>query len=254
MKKIIIRIDDVVPSMNWRNFDIVFDTINQINKKCLLGVVPDCRDQNLNIGRPRVDFYNFVRFAINSGHSVAQHGYQHLYKTANPGLLKINNRSEFAGLEFSEQYEKLKNGKDLMLSENIWQPIFMAPSHSFDQSTLRALEKLCFTTVTDGFGLYPFRCGDLTFIPQNTAKPLPIPFGIQTMCLHLNNICDVEIKSITEYIIRNQENIISIEDIDLTSWKSREIQSRLLGKQLNVYRKARKFVKSMTLKKTGLNL
>ena len=72
------------------------------------------------------------------------------------------------------------------VSTDIW----MAPNHSFDWATLKALQDLGFGAITDGIGLYPFFWQSIVFIPQQIWRPRYFPFGLLTICLHPNNIDD----------------------------------------------------------------
>ena len=87
---------------------------------------------------------------------VAMHGLNHLYTTKKAGLFPIGGKSEFAGLSFEKQKKMIGEGKHLLKDRGIITDIFMAPSHSFDKNTLKALKDNGFTKITDGFGAIPF--------------------------------------------------------------------------------------------------
>ncbi|MFZ9238780.1 MAG: DUF2334 domain-containing protein [Burkholderiaceae bacterium] len=88
----------------------------------------------------------------------------------------------------------------------------MAPSHSFDVETLRALRDLNFTAITDGFGFYPYELHGLTAVPQLVARPLGLGFGVETICLHVNTMSDEAIKHMIEFIRAHHPKIISFRE------------------------------------------
>ena len=186
--RFVIRFDDVTPGMAWSKF-APFDALAQeLNIPYLIGVVPDCRDPALSVEPHRADFWDFVRERVARGWTVSQHGHTHHYVTAERGLLGIGKKSEFAGLPFAEQKEKLAAGKNILVREGVWQPVFMAPSHSFDENTLKALDDLGFESLTDGYGFYPYKIRGLLAVPQLFSKPIGFGFGVETVCLHVNTL------------------------------------------------------------------
>lgn len=124
----------------------------------------------------------------------------------------MNRQSEFAGLSYDEQFFKLKAGKDILVREGVWQPVFMAPSHSFDINTVRALTALGFEYITDGYGMYSYQLGDLTAVPQLFASPLHMGFGIYTVCLHPNNMNETQRTALLKFMRSNRSRFISIFD------------------------------------------
>ena len=74
-----------------------------------------------------------------------------MYVTKSEGLLEkkfgYKNQSEFAGLDYLTQYIKILKGKEILENNGIETNVFMAPSHSFDDLTVRALHRLGFKYV-----------------------------------------------------------------------------------------------------------
>ena len=56
-----------------------------------------------------------------------------------------------------------KADRKKLLDRGIETKLFMAPGHTFDKTTLRALKALGFTHVTDGFGDLPYVRSEMTF-------------------------------------------------------------------------------------------
>ena len=211
MAKFILRIDDVCPTMSWSNFDRMEAFCDARGIAPLIGVVPDNRDPDLRADPARSDFWGRLRSLRDKGWAIAQHGYQHRAHTADRGLLRIGSASEFAGLPADEQARMLKEGRAILRREGIETDIFMAPRHSFDQKTLRALRSLGFRYVTDGYGLYPYREEGLVFVPQLFSSPVNFRFGIYTMCLHLNYFDESRWAEFESFAARRREDIVPFQ-------------------------------------------
>jgi len=147
----LVRFDDICPTMNWSLWASIEEVLHACGVQPILAVVPDNRDPKLQVEPPRPDFWGWVREKQTAGWSIALHGYQHLYETTDAGLLGINARSEFAGLPFERQREKLLRAVEVFHSHGIRPEAFVAPAHSFDQHTLLVLQELGITVISDGF-------------------------------------------------------------------------------------------------------
>ncbi len=206
--KVIIRLDDVTPGLDERNFERVMSILRGANVRPLLGLVPDNRDPELNVQRASDNFWIRIRRMVDNGEvDIAQHGYRHLlYKTHGGILNRVNflsPLSEFAGRSYDRQFDMIRKGQELLRGRGLSSDIWMAPNHSFDQNTLRALKALGFTRVTDGVGLYPYRRDGLLFVPQQLWRARNISLlGIWTVCLHTNGMTEPEIHRLAEILPR----------------------------------------------------
>lgn len=174
--------------------------------------MPDNRDPKLNVQAPVPDFWARVRAWQDRGWAIAQHGYTHQYSQPGGGLLGIGSKSEFTGLSLTQQQERLAAGQSILRAEGVWQPYFMAPSHSFDHQTLQALKSLGFQGVTDGFGLWPYELEGMVLVPQLLASPRHLGFGLYTICLHSNTMTDGQVRRVLEFMSRHQQRFIGFED------------------------------------------
>lgn len=191
--KISIRMDDITPDMDWEKF-LRFKALCDLHHiKPLIGIVPHNRDKNLSIDAPRDDFWEYVRQLQSHGWTIAQHGFDHIYRTKKMGCFPLNRLSEFAGLGYDAQYERLKNGKLILEANNIKTDIFMAPAHSYDKNTLKALKALGFSKITDGFGNKPYSWHDMTFYPISYKQSSTLENadeGFSTFVVHSNTMND----------------------------------------------------------------
>jgi len=187
----IYRLDDITPTMNWAQFWKYIELFRRYRVKPLLGVVPDNRDPNLEVDREYSSFWQILRELLaDDVIELAQHGYQHVYQTSEYGILGKHlgfaPQSEFAGLSYDDQFAKIRRGQAILREQGLDTDVWMAPSHSFDQITLRALREAGFHAVTDGIAIYPFRKNELIFVPQQLWAPKVLPLGVWTICLHPN--------------------------------------------------------------------
>lgn len=213
--KYIFRLDDICPTMNWGNFSKLQTIFEKYDIKPILGVIPNNQDTKLDRDPPRENFWQIIQGLQQKGWIIAQHGYQHTYVTKDPGIIGLNKYSEFAGLPYEGQYEKIKQGKAL-LEDNLKTAIewWMAPAHSFDENTCKALKELHFKYLTDGIALFPFKKYGLNWIPQQIWKPERKLFGIWTICIHPNSIDEDYLRHLERFVAQNlQHCIVDIEKL-----------------------------------------
>ncbi len=189
--RFVYRVDDVVATMHWREFWRFLDLFRRHGVQPLLGVVPDNKDPGLQIEPEDPAFWGIIRGLVDDGSvEVAQHGFQHLYESKRHGLLGwrlgFPPRSEFAGLPYPSQLEKIRQGRRILTDHGIASEVWMAPAHTFDRNTLQALRETGFRAITDGISLYPFERDGLVFVPQQLWEPRAVPVGVWTICLHLH--------------------------------------------------------------------
>lgn len=200
------RLDDICPTINWNNFNKIKAIFLKYNVQPIIGIIPDNKDKKLHKDKENVNFWQEMRELENKGWVVAQHGYQHLYTTSNKGLVGINKYSEFAGLSYKEQLEKIKKGKTILeakLKNKVkW---WMAPAHSFDKNTCKVLEKMGFLFITDGISLYPFKKYGLIWLPQQVWQSKRKKIGYWTVCIHLNTIDEKYLNNLESFLKNNQE-------------------------------------------------
>lgn len=215
MIKIAVRLDDITPDMDWDKFLEFKGILDEFHIKPLIGVVPFNRDENLkgNTEKAPENFWAYVKTLQEEGWCVALHGYDHLYSTTKKGLFPLNNFSEFAGVTYEEQVRQLKDGRKMLSMEGIETDIFMAPAHSFDRNTLKALKDSGFTKLTDGFGNKPYRWQGMDFYPISflLRKTLNQKEGYSTLVVHTGTINNMA--AYREYFSRN-----NIEWIDYTDY------------------------------------
>jgi predicted deacetylase len=201
--RIAIRMDDITPDMDWKKFLRFKDLLDAHGISPLIGVVPDNRDKKLHIDEVRKDFWEYVKDLQRQGWVIAMHGYNHLYTTREAGLFPIGNKSEFAGLPLGRQQEMIRKGRQILEFRDIYTDIFMAPSHSFDSNTLKALKSNGFRIITDGFGTAPYRERDMVFYPISMQRSRSLKSksdGIVTFVYHANTMDERDFERLEELL------------------------------------------------------
>ncbi|OGD29797.1 hypothetical protein A2833_00575 [Candidatus Azambacteria bacterium RIFCSPHIGHO2_01_FULL_44_55] len=207
MAKYFFRLDDISPNMNWENFYWLRELFKRHDAKPLLAVIPDNQDPELLKYPGNPDFWGIINELYHSGWVIAQHGYQHFYKTRDGGILNINLRSEFAGLDFQTQNYQIAAGKQILKEKSVDPKIFVAPSHSFDKNTLKTLAQNGFHYVSDGIALYPFKKRGLVWLPQIFWRPRKFAAGLITIALHPNTMSREDLTSFQNFIEKNKSKI-----------------------------------------------
>lgn len=206
MGTLLFRLDDITPDLNWEQFERIRKIFDEYRIAPLLGIVPDNRDAKLKIQEEKQDFWEYMKALEKEGWMLCQHGYQHTYVTAEGGILGVNKQSEFAGLSYEEQYKKLQTGRDILQNKGIHVTMFMAPGHTYDRNTLKALKKLGIQSVTDGYARVPYVQNGVTCVPCTVSKPV-IPQGqsVDTVCYHVNHMTDSEFLELEDFLKKHRD-------------------------------------------------
>ncbi len=217
--KIAVRLDDITSDMDWKRFLKFKELLDRYQVKPLIGVVPKNRDENLikdekeNECRP-ADFWEYVKELEKEGWVIAMHGLYHIYTTNKGGLFPLNNFSEFAGVPLEKQKEMLTEGKRILREKGIETDLFMAPAHSYDICTLKALQETGFTALTDGFGERPYYFKGLKFYPISfrLSSTLRKTEGYSTMVVHTGTVKEDDLKRYESYFERKDTQWISYRE------------------------------------------
>lgn len=212
--KIAVRMDDITPDMNWENFRFFQQLFEEVGITPLLGIVPENKDENLHKEEAHQDFYEIMKELQSKGWVLSMHGCHHIYSTKKGGMFPLNNFSEFAGVSYTEQKKMLEEGKQKLAEKGIVTDIFMAPAHSYDKNTLRALKELGFTRMTDGFGKKPYTYKGMTFYPISfqLSRSLNEKEGYTTMVLHANTITESDKEKYKKIFKEHGKDMISYSE------------------------------------------
>ena len=235
--KTAIRLDDISINMDYERFGRVEKILKDAGIRPLIGVVPDCKDTNLDKSKDscrwpedtvasmptdREAFADFLRNLRKEGWVIAMHGYDHVYRTDKGGLFPLNRLSEFAGCDYEDQRDRLRKGMKIMEEMGVDTDIFMAPAHSYDMNTLKALYDVGIRIITDGFGTLPYvrniaHAGgkrELSFYPiaKKRSDCISDRYGYTTLVLHASTMTDEDMVKLRDMIADHRDHFIDYAD------------------------------------------
>lgn len=219
--KIAVRLDDITADMDWPKFLRFKALLDKYNIKPLIGIVPENKDENITGSREGApeDYYEYIRGLAAEGWSLSMHGYNHVYTTKKAGLFPLNNFSEFAGVDYAKQLEMITKGKEMLNNHGIETDVFMAPGHSYDKNTIKALLSAGFNTLTDGFAKGPVIYRGIKMIPisfkmsQTFKKSADGKKGYSTIVVHTGMLKDKDFESYEAIFKRKELEFIAYSDL-----------------------------------------
>lgn len=206
------RLDDICETMDFKKFNALRELFEKHGVKPLLGVIPNNRDVMLRVAPPCENFYESMCYLRDNGWMIAQHGFTHVYETDQCGLFSLNYFSEFAGLPYETQLNKIWDGQKILEKYGLQTDIFMAPGHTIDDNTIKALVSRGFHYVPDGRSTHPYVKDDLTFIPCRHSGPVLPKSGLITVCIHPNTVTEQQIRLLDHFLTMYKKNCISFSE------------------------------------------
>jgi len=215
MAQYFIRLDDFCPTSNldkWTRFFTLFD---QYQIKPIIAVIPKNKDAKL-MGKMKAnpDYWQSVRDLQKKDYVIGMHGFEHRYQTGNSGTLKANRRSEFAGLSYSHQKEKITAAAQILLAEKVNPVVFIAPAHTFDYHTLLAIKNCTkIEIISDGLLDYPYAKDGFNWIPVQLSEPVLKRKGTWTFNFHPETCNDELFQRLTSFIAKNHKDFIGLNTL-----------------------------------------
>jgi predicted deacetylase len=244
----LLRFDDICPTMCWKGWAKIEEALILRRLKPVLAVVPDNHDPTLQLDSPAGDFWDRVRSWRDRGWTIALHGYQHRYVSRRAGIAAAKKRSEFAGLPAEEQREKLRCAVEIFEREGITPQVWIAPSNTFDETTVALLPEFGIRVISAGYFQYPYACAaeafrsadrgsrigetdaslgmpsvaphsraalrhEILWLPQQMHYFRPAPAGVWTVCYHHNKWNGSRGATFLQELDRYGADIVSLEDI-----------------------------------------
>ncbi len=219
----IIRLDDACATNNLQRWDYVEKRLDELGIKPIVGVIPQCKDPDLNRGPFDDHYWERVKRWQSKGWHIALHGFGHVYRSKNKGLVPLNTYSEFAGVPLEIQRQEIREGYKLFLKNGVMPKIWMAPAHTFDKNTLKALKlETDIRVITDGIALKPFNKYGFLWIPQQCWGFSNVSPGIWTMCLHIETDTMENLDKLFQNIEKNRSFFLFDYDDLLSTYKDRK--------------------------------
>lgn len=231
--KYLIRLDDACQTMDVKKWKRIENILDSANIHPMVGIIPANKDPEQQISATDPNFWNKVKEWENKGWAIAMHGYDHNF-ISDKGLLGLNPlwaRSEFAGLPFEEQKEKIRNGITIFRENGIEPKYFFAPAHTFDENTLKALrEESNIRIISDTIATKPYRMKDFVFIPQlgGHCIEMKIP-GIWTFCLHPSKMSNQDFITTENFIKSHKNEMIGFDQLDLSNLKGKDFIGKIFS-------------------------
>ncbi len=218
--KYILRLDDACPTMDRDKWDRLEELLRLYNIKPIVSVIPKNEDENLKLHSEDKFFWKKVKQWELDGWSIALHGYEHLYKTNEAGLVPINHKSEFSGLAYEIQRKKITSGFKIFQENNINCKIWVAPGHSFDKNTIKALLDVTnIRIISDGIAFKQYYDLSMYWIPQQLWKARKMLFGTWTICLHPSTMTEYQFQQLESFL---KDNYSSFENVELLVFSKRK--------------------------------
>lgn len=210
---LLIRMDDISDCMNWKIMDMCETLFDKYNIKPLLGVIPLNKDPDLLKLSKNTEFWSRVKNWEKKGWEITMHGCNHLYtqKSFKKDIFNYGGDSEFYGLDYLTQLNKIKIGLEEFKKRKINIRSFFAPNHIYDENTLKALKDSDIKIIIDGYGLFPFYKKEILFIPQLFYKEIFLPFGIQSTQMHVNEWNESNFKDFSLFVSKNCKKIVDLD-------------------------------------------
>lgn len=212
-RSILIRFDDICPTMDWEQWKRAESMLEEYNIKPLLGIIPDSVDPELEIDKPKNNYWNYIHDLQERGYVFAMHGYQHNYDIKRRGMVNSGFNSEFAGHTYEVQFQKIAAGKKILKQHGIQTDIFFAPSHSYDANTLLALKECGFKYISDGKSRKKRIQNGIECIPcRSGGVPAMKDYGFYTAVFHAHEWARPEKKvgydRLKKIITNNSDEIV----------------------------------------------
>lgn len=216
----IFRLDDAAEHMNLSNW-IRIENLFKKHEICpIYGIIPHLEDPVLLKYEPVEDFWGIMKKWRDMGWTPAMHGYTHVFESDCGGINAVNDKSEFAGLEYGRQAEKLLDGYRILHQNGIDCELFFAPAHTFDENTVEALKhNTPIRVISDTIANDVYYENEVFFIPQQSGKCRTLPFRMVTFCYHPNTMTDKEFNELELFINNHVKEIGSYEEIKLVKRK-----------------------------------
>lgn len=213
----LLRLDDASKHWNRPNWQRMHDLLAAYGVKPIVAIIPHNEDRAL-LQYPIDETYrDTIRGWINEGWTPALHGYNHVYITKSGGMNPVNHRSEFAGVSLELQREKIARGVEEFKEIVGKDPeIFVAPSHTFDENTLKSLrQESNIRVISDTVANDIYYRDDFYFVPQQSGRVRRLRMKLVTFCYHPNIETDLGFEEMEIFLKKHAPEFISFKSLEL---------------------------------------
>ncbi len=121
--------------------------------------------------------------------------------------------SEFAGVSLEVQREWIGAGLQILRGQGLNPRLWVAPRHTFDMNTLRAVRDAGLGYISDGLARMPFTRGGVTWIPQQLWSPVYKRKGLWTICIHSNSAGEFKASELRLFLRKHAEQFTSFDRV-----------------------------------------
>src|SRR5665213_388086 len=238
----LLRIDDLCPTIHRARWQQLRLLIAEFGIRPILAVVPDNQDLELEVSPVDPRFWSEMRAMQATGSTIAIHGYRHLCTQCGKSLLGLHQYTEFAGLPMELQQTNIAAGLRILQGHGLDPRLWVAPRHSFDANTLRALRAEGIFHLSDGFACRPFFCDGITWIPQQCWAPVSKRSGLWTICIHPNTASPQQIETLRQFLSQHAAQFVSFDDVAVVPASPLDLKERIYAQIIcwRVQRRLRK--------------
>lgn len=214
----LLRLDDACPTIRSERWDRLEALFDELGIRPIVAIVPDNQDPDLQLAPADPGFWDRARRWQRSGWTIGLHGFRHILRECRaPQYLPFHPRSEFAGVALDVQGERLRLGWKMLADEGLPPSVWVAPAHSFDRDTLRALaSETPIRIVSDGIARDHYFADGFHWLPQQLWALAPKSSGLWTVCLHPNSMNDADFAALSAQLRGPYRGkITSVDAIDM---------------------------------------
>lgn len=210
----LLRLDDAAEYMNTENWSRMEKLLTKYGVRPIFGIIPNCKDKMFcqQYEKNEKVWDTFDKW-IEMGWTPALHGYEHVYCTEDAGVNPYAKCSEFAGLPYDEQKDKIEKGYAILKSHNIEPKIFFAPSHTFDENTLLALkDSTDIRIISDTIATDIYFENDFYYLPMISSNVRPVSAELTTFCYHPNTMTDAAFETLESFLKEHKDKFIPFSE------------------------------------------
>ena len=215
LSRYLIRLDDACPTMHCERWQAIEELLDEFAIRPVVAVIPNNQDPGMVFDESDVFFWKRVQAWALKGWTIGLHGYSHVMRPTNVRqILPFYDRSEFSGLSYEEQAEKILKGLAVFSKHDVEAKVFVAPAHSFDKVTVDVIRnETGLRVISDGVALSPFYHRGLYWVPQQLWSFSEKPFGVWTICVHPNTCTETKLSELRKSFAVHKDSFIGFDEI-----------------------------------------
>lgn len=228
----LLRLDDASEHWNKGNWHRMHDLLSKYGVKPIIAIIPHNEDKELMQYPMDEDYPDTIKSWVAQGWTPALHGYNHVYISESGGINPVNQRSEFAGVSLDEQRIKISQGVKALKGIVGREPeIFVAPAHTFDENTLKALrEETNIRIISDTVANDIYYRDGFYFVPQQSGRVRELWLKLVTFCYHPNVETDAGFEKLESFLQKHASEFAPFSEV------------KLKGRKMSLYDRALSFM------------